>query len=1364
MATTTRFLEFTINLTNKTLVDAQQIAHPQGIFISPDAAAAAFLAPIQRVGEAVVNPGLRSAWFITGSEFPTNVQSFDRKSGGWFGISLLFGNTIKYHWVGKFVYAGNATTTVDGAPAEIVAIAKRKYIIGFENGDTGAEMINASNGSQQVHRGASRHVDGMGYYLAGGGAEYIASSTQSGDAAAIKQWDRFYFKVVSDANATCRFWRIQLGGGAFRGASLQWTVDRRIQIVNKGDADADEVLITTSSTAFDLNRWYKCDVLTECKTPGGNMRLYIDGALLMTATPGGAAKGINNNSTISSGILGIGSAASTQTLRMYVDDWVGAEWPTPDSLGRFVGKDWINGSKIVQVAPNGTGTGNTWTNDVRQAQGQLNPPAVGLSGGNFMTSIVSGDAMRLTVADSAIKGVPGTLGVVCFRVAYFGRQLVAGQGTLGWKFDGLIDLAAQTTEATTNSWSGRWYRPTGANEPIANLFPFELHKIKAANISAAECYAFVVFMEHIGVFGSEDVKADDTEAVPNGPPRGIHGQHMSNYPQTPWAQSQLPPSSPVIIHTGTYTGNGTITELTFRAPVTWLMIRRVASLATGNLWWTTLMSIHDEGEQAPQPFFHALIDPDFVPSGVLDTQEQQTKVRIHGAINQLNAAAAAYSYVAFEDPGARYHINGVHHALSTAFATLPISLPGHSTFVPRFSFVQTEVQSTTSNSYDRYAKGIGHAANAASPMNAAENTVAWTHETGLMTADDLLMDAAVTDVKAWSAWRADDTSFDPNKLNVVAIGTYTGDGSASRTITFGSSGKRPVYCIVQPHNSTAAHHRDPSHTLLASTTMSTGATTNTGITAGGIDSFTVGVTLNTNAVVYEYFVLIGSATAGNGGWSIDGEFAVVDPDTPADGDWDDETLIDDPDGTPPDTDPDPDPGTSDEDDCLAGDVCVAATTREVNRALLEIGNTKFLTNYCTQDTLEAQAARLLYESSVRSVLHAFPWPFATKYELLTLAATQPSNQDWAFAYRQPIDCIFERRISVARQTGVDPTPPPFELSADSSGGLILTNEPAATLEYTCRPPCVAFVGDALFKEALKWHLAAALASPITRMPEKSPYCMEKYEGCIAKANAINRPDDPGLRVTPAWQATDPGAGAMAANVEVANLALIKIGANTIASLAPDQSREAASVNLIFEHELRATLRDYPWKFAKRYDDALVLVAGTDTVPVNADWQYSYRLPTDYVMVRRLPTTGTGRSFERHPKTWEVGTDATGGLLFTGVISDDLQIEYTARIANAVLYSDHLFREALGWRLAAALAPSLAQVDPETHEQFNRGPEHPPDNSQRVSHRPGKAQARAQAARWAFQMYLRAIEKARFQDANESEPEPHGEAEWIEGRS
>lgn len=1360
MATTDKYLRFDIRLTDKALLATLQAAHPGGVFISPNQAAVTYASPpgvplgVQLTTDPIVNPGLRSEWFIAGSEYPRDVQEFQRKSGGWFGLSFLFGNTTRYHWYGMFVLAGN-TTDGAGLPPEVVAIAKRRWLIGFE-GLNDAEIT--SIGTVVPTREASRHVDGLGWN-ANGTAEVTASHTQSGDAATNKLWDRFYFRCVeAPTSGPARMWRVRLNGGASRGGSINFTTDRRLVFHNISDTGVETALGTTSEQ-YELNQWYRVDVLWEAKNPGGNVRVYIGKEqVLSVVAPNGTGMGTTDtglHSVLGPGALGLGT-----TGRFFYDDWIGAEWPTQGSGGveHFPGLDWMNGSRVALAPAHGLATGNAWTGSYFNANQFLDP---GQADANAkMTSVVSGDAQRLTVNSQHITGVNGTLGVVAFLVAWFGRQTVAGNGTIGWKFDGLIDLATHVEGNVV--WSRRWHRPSGATVPIANFTPFELHKIKAANVNAADCWAFVLIAEHIGIFGDEDVPADEATAPESNIVR--RGIHNAPYPGTSWAKSNTAVPSPVVIHTGTYTGNGTVQELQFRAPVGWLMIIRTPSVSTGGMWWSSMVHGHVEGQrggpQAAGMPVQAMIDPSLVLTGALDQQEQRTIVRITGDNSQVNAAAVVYQYIAFEDPGSRYHINGAHHVDVAQHPSELIPL-GHSTFVPRYVFMHGEHPNNAATTYDRAIKGPGHAAGFASIMNLAENASGWDMAAGELALLGLGVSTSGTS-KAWSAWRNDDQSTDPEKLNVVAIGTYVGDGAASRTITFGSSGKRPVYAIVTPHSATPSHHRSPFNLTNTSNAMGTGSSTTTGITAGGIDSFTVGSTLNANGVTFEYFVLIGGVTACNGGWSCDGEFTVVEPDSPADGDYDDPGDINDPDPAP-DPDPDPDPGPTDEDDCEAGDVCVAATTREVNRALLEIGNTKFLTNYCTQTTLEAQTARLLYESSVRAVLHAFPWPFATRYAALALSATQPSNQDWAFSYRQPIDCIFERRLVVARATGVDPAPPPMELSSDTSGGLILTNQPAAVLEYTCRPACVAFAGDALFKEALVWHLAAKLAPPLTRMADKAKFCMEQYELCIAKANAILRPDDPGLRVTPAWQAQDVGAGAMAANVEVANLALVKIGARTIAALSPDQSREAAAVNLVFEHELRATLRDYSWKFAKRYDTALVLVGGTDTVPVNPDWQYSYRLPADYVAVRRLPTDGTGRSFEREPNTFEVSTDAVGDLLFTNVMTDVLNLEYTARIANAVLRSDHLFREALGWRLAAALAPSLAQPDPEVQEQIGRGPESPPDNTQRVSHKPSKAAARVAAQRWAFSQYLRAIEKARFADANESEPEADGDAEWIEGR-
>lgn len=1350
MATIVKYLKFTVHLTNKAQAAALQTQFPGGVFISPDAAAVTYAAPVQLASAPFAAPCVRSEFIIaTGAQnFPTNTQQFTRKVGGWFGIPLLFGTTYNYRWYGMFAYATGSTAEINGTPKEVVAIAQRKWIIGFEAPLTGeADLASYAEGCT---REASRHPDGLGYCPRDTGGTVAVQTDAGGAAQNKKTWERLYIRCrVRPTTGDQTIWSV---GGPV--AAIRMTVDGRLAIYKVvGGITFTQLAVSTQQLTLDT--WYRVDILLEYAAVGGNLSLYVNRALAMPKVIFATGQGLSQNFNHTVSTIG-GASGAGEVFEIDYDDWIGAEWPTPDSNGDFVGLDWLNGSKVQRARATGFATGNDWAGGVADYR-TLNTINPAFPVPQFLSTIVSGGALRVNISTVDLTSQLGALGCVAFVVhATLNQQAsVAGSApTLGWKFDGLIDLAGITQVVNAVKQWNRMYRPSGLTVPIANLTPLELHHVKVGNVSEARCYGVSVLAELIGTFGAEDVPEDPAETVTPATFAPRKGVHMAPYPETQWARRSTPVVSPVVVHSGTYVGNAQVVELQFRAPVTWLLLKREATSGAGGEFWLSSNDGSHVGNVSLMDGVHGLTDPSFVPAGTEDSQEQRFIVRITG--DNHNLAAATYQYIAFSDPGARFSLNGqFFHSSNVATFDNLLQNPN---FLPECAFFQKERLSV--QSYNLYFIGPGHAAGNGSPLNTTQivggfGSLALGKVTSLATG--LNFD---NDWVGYGAFRSDDQSADPNKHKVIRIGTYTGDGAASRTIGWAPSGLRPLYAIVNPVNA-GSIHRTPSNTTTQSHFISGGTVAATGITAGAIDSMTVGITLNANGIVYNYFVLLGSPTAGNGGWSIDGEFIYIEPDAPADGDDDDPDDIVEPEDPEP-VDPDPEPGPDDTDDCDAGEVCVTATTREVNRALLEIGNTKFLTNYCTQDTLEARTAQLLYESSVRAVLHAFPWPFATKYAALALAVTQPNNQDWLFSYRQPIDCVFERRISVARAMGVDPTPPPFELSADSSGGLIFTNEPNAVLEYTCRPVCVAFAGDALFKEALVWHLAAKLAPPLTRMADKAKFCMDEYDKSIAKAHAILRPDDPGLRVTPTWQAQDVGVGAMAANVEVANLALLKIGAKTIASLAPDQSREGASVNLLFEHELRATLRDYPWKFAKRYNDALVLVGGTATVPVNVDWQYSYRLPTDYISVRRLATEGTGRSFERYPKTFEVGGDATGDLLFTG--EDAPNLEYTARIANAVLRADHLFREALAWRLASALAPALAAADPEVQEQPGRGPEHPPDNTQRVSLKPNKATMRERAQRWAFGQYLRAIEKARIADANESEREPHGEAEWIEGRN
>jgi hypothetical protein len=149
----------------------------------------------------------------------------------------------------------------------------------------------------------------------------------------------------------------------------------------------------------------------------------------------------------------------------------------------------------------------------------------------------------------------------------------------------------------------------------------------------------------------------------------------------------------------------------------------------------------------------------------------------------------------------------------------------------------------------------------------------------------------------------------------------------------------------------------------------------------------------------------------------------------------------------------------------------------------------------------------------------------------------------------------------------------------------------------------------------------------------------------------------------------------------------------------------------------------------------VLVGGTATVPVNGDWQYSYRAPTSMVKARRIvPQSGTGRKFDPDPIPFRVGSDATGPLIYTNAAiatNVPVELEYTTRVTCPASQGDALFRNALCWRHAASLAMPLARD--------------------------------AKKQEFCLAMYHKALIDAEAPSANESEGEPDGDASWIRGR-
>jgi hypothetical protein len=213
---------------------------------------------------------------------------------------------------------------------------------------------------------------------------------------------------------------------------------------------------------------------------------------------------------------------------------------------------------------------------------------------------------------------------------------------------------------------------------------------------------------------------------------------------------------------------------------------------------------------------------------------------------------------------------------------------------------------------------------------------------------------------------------------------------------------------------------------------------------------------------------------------------------------------------------------------------------------------------------------------------------------------------------------------------------------------------------------------------------------------------------------------------------DFGTQCVTASTRVINIGLSHIGVTAlIGDIVNDVTNEAIQARLHYGDDVEATLREWPWPFATGYA-TLELLDGTPEAPVNDDWIYSYQLPDDFVFGRRLVRAGTGRKYDPSPAAWRIGTDLTTGATILYSNEVDAVLEYTFRPSCAAGRGDSLFRTALGWKVAHSLAPGLAR--------------------NKVT------------AADAYAMFRQTIAFAKQSAANEAQPEPGTDADWINARN
>lgn len=157
------------------------------------------------------------------------------------------------------------------------------------------------------------------------------------------------------------------------------------------------------------------------------------------------------------------------------------------------------------------------------------------------------------------------------------------------------------------------------------------------------------------------------------------------------------------------------------------------------------------------------------------------------------------------------------------------------------------------------------------------------------------------------------------------------------------------------------------------------------------------------------------------------------------------------------------------------------------------------------------------------------------------------------------------------------------------------------------------------------------------------------------------------------------------STEICNFALLHLGqSKRIANLTTEQSKEAGIFRTFYETVRDLVLRDYNWPFATKIAD-LGLVEENP----NDEWAYSYRYPSDALMIRRI-LSGVRNDARNTKVAYKIGKDAQGLLIFCDL--EEAQLEYTEMVSDVSYFPDD-FAMALSYRLAYYAAPAITNGDP-----------------------------------------------------------------------
>lgn len=175
-------------------------------------------------------------------------------------------------------------------------------------------------------------------------------------------------------------------------------------------------------------------------------------------------------------------------------------------------------------------------------------------------------------------------------------------------------------------------------------------------------------------------------------------------------------------------------------------------------------------------------------------------------------------------------------------------------------------------------------------------------------------------------------------------------------------------------------------------------------------------------------------------------------------------------------------------------------TEIANLALSHLHDKGLIENVDTEESTQAKTAKAWYNPARRQALAEMDMGFARKRLALATHGEDAPEDEWAFRYQYPADCIQPRYIK--NPLGRKKPPIPFEIEQADDGTMsIVTGVENAVLVYTRDAEDPTFFTPH-FVLALSYLLAHYMAGPLSGKPSLKDKALANYILAIGTGGAL----------------------------------------------------------------------------------------------------------------------------------------------------------------------------------------------------------------------------------------------------------------------